>query len=125
MSKKRSFFMQRLNDHIQYLDKVTKTLKGHSDFAGCDCRHCQLGKWLYGEAMEEVQQYDEEVQALFQTLLERHELFHQVSNEALISHHAGDANTAYKSMTEMHKLSNQLVNLLLKIDRHAQQAVAA
>lgn len=116
--------MQRLNDHIQYLDKVTKTLKGHSDFKGCDCHHCKLGTWLYGEAALEVQLYDEEAQTLFKVLLERHEQFHKISNDVLQSHATGDATSAYRGMTEMHKLSNQLVSLLLQMDRQL-KAIAA
>ena len=41
------------------------------------------------------------------------------SSSVLEKHQQGDKDSAYKAMTEMHKLSGQLVSILLEIDRQS------
>ena len=119
MDSKKAFFMQRLNDHIQYLDKVTKTLKGTADFHGSDCHCCKLGMWLDNEGKQEIEEYATGASHLFGTLQEQHEKFHVLSNDVLQAHEQQDGDNSYKAMTEMHKVSGQLVSLLLEVDRQA------
>jgi hypothetical protein len=125
MSGKKAFFMQRLNDHIQYLDKVTRTIKGKMEFAGTDCHCCKLGQWIYAEGREEVSLYAPAAMPLFEQLVEKHEYFHVISNTILAQFHAGDISQIHQEMTEVHKLSNQLVSILLDIDRYSRQSSAA
>ena len=125
MSSKKAFFMQRLNDHIQYLDKVTRTIKGKMEFAGTNCRCCKLGQWIYAEGREEISSYAPAAAPLFEQLIEKHEEFHVISNTILAQFHAGDISQIHQEMTEVHKLSSQLVSILLDIDRYSRQTIAA
>ena len=125
MSAQKAFFVQRLNDHIQYLDKVTKTLKGKTNFAGTDCRCCKLGQWIYTEGRKEISLYAPDAMPLFEQLIEKHEEFHVISGEILDQFNAGDISQIHQEMTQVHKLSNQLVSILLQIDRYSRQANAA
>ncbi len=125
MATNNAFFVQRLNDHIQYLRKVTNTLKGVDDFQGTACTECKLGKWLYDDGHDDLEACAPDGSHLFDLLEEKHKRFHDFSNDALTQHRSGDAVGSYRAMTEMHKLSNEMVSLLLKADRHASAAVAA
>lgn len=120
-----AFFVQSLNDHVQYLRKVTNTLKGIDDFHGNTCTQCKLGQWLYQDGRGNLEACTPDGSHLFGLLEDRHKRFHDFSNEVLAQHRSGDAVGSYRAMTEMHKLSNEMVSLLLKADRHASAAVAA
>lgn len=117
--KKPAFFLQRINDHVQYLNKIKATLNQRGDFQGTDCQHCALGQWLYGTGAQEVQTLGIDAQKLFEQLIEPHEKFHEASTRALIHFQAGDEIGQYRAMTEMHQLSNQLIKTLLDLDRSA------
>ena len=119
--KKQAFFLQRMNDHVQYLGKIKATLNKRNDFRGTDCYHCALGKWLYAEGAEEAQALGADVHKLFEQLIEPHEKFHEASARALNAFEAGDELGQYRAMTEMHQLSNYLIQTLLDLDRSANQ----
>ena len=119
--KKQAFFLQRMNDHVQYLSKIKATLNQRSDFKGTDCHHCALGKWLYAEGAAEAQALGADVHKLFEQLIEPHEKFHEASARALAHFAAGDELAQYRAITEMHQLSNQLIKMLLDLDRYAHQ----
>lgn len=114
---KPAFFLQRMNDHVQYLSKIKATLNKRGNFQGTDCQHCALGKWLYGEGSHEVQALGSEIQMLFEQLFEPHEKFHEASARALAYFKVGDELGQYRAMTEMHQLSSDLVKTLLDLDR--------
>lgn len=122
MQQTQAFFLQRMNDHVQYLRKIKETLNHEGDFQGCDCHLCALGHWLDHEAPQQVEYYGDEVAALLKQLDQQHCEFHKVSQEALSCSEAGDDAGSYQAMTQMHKLSNQLVNLLLEMDFKAKKA---
>lgn len=124
MPTSNAFFVQRLNDHIQYLRKVTNTLKGADDFQGTECTQCKLGQWLYHEGQADFNACVPDGNELFALLEEKHKRFHVFSNDALAKHRSGDSINSYRAMTEMHKLSNEMVKLLLTADRYARSAVA-
>jgi len=114
---KKAFFMRRLNDHIQYLKKMDATLKGEEDFQETTHRECKLGRWLYSEGWTEVSAMENsKAIKIFQSLLEPHERFHLISNDALEKKRAGDERAAQKFFTELHVLSNTLTNKLLELD---------
>ena len=115
----KAFFFQRLNDHVQYLKKIQATIEGKGDFQGSDYRECKLGKWLYAEGPAEAASISSEAKALFDSLLEPHQRFHEASKQALEKKRAGDASGAEAAITEMHKLSALLVNKLLSLDQIA------
>ncbi|MFZ1341803.1 CZB domain-containing protein [Thiothrix eikelboomii] len=123
---KPAFFLQRMNDHVQYLSKIKATLNKRGNFQGTDCHHCALGKWLYGEGPREVQALGADVHNLFEQLFEPHEKFHEASARALAHFKTGDELGQYRAMTEMHQLSSYLIKTLLDLDRtvakHAQRA---
>lgn len=114
-----AFFFQRMNDHVQYLKKIQSTLDGKGDFHGTDFHDCKLGKWLYDDGPEEASAVSEEARRLFDNLLEPHQRFHDSSHEAVQKHLDGDNEGAKAAVTEMYKLSNVLINILLKLDKLA------
>ena len=117
--KQQAFFLQRINDHVQYLNKIKATLSKKGDFQGSDCHHCTLGKWLDGEGHEQARALGGDVSKLFEQLIDPHQKFHEASAQALTCMSLGDEVGQYRAMTEMHQLSNHLVQKLLEIDRHA------
>ena len=62
---------------------------------------------------------------LFEQLIEKHEEFHVISGKILEQFQTGDIGQIHQEMTEVHKLSNQLVSILLEIDRYSRQVAAA
>ncbi|MCK5719264.1 MAG: CZB domain-containing protein [Thiomargarita sp.] len=115
---KKAFFMRRLNDHIQYLKKLDETLKvSNSEFQGTNHRDCRLGQWIYNEGPAEINLLqNDKANQIFNSLLEPHKQFHYVSNEALEKKYNGDDSGAQSLLTELHILSNTLVNKLLELD---------
>ena len=121
----KAFFLLRLNDHVLYLKRIQATLEGTGDFQGTDYHECKLGKWLYGEGSEEADALGPEAKALFESLFEPHQQFHEASRHAVDKHAAGDVGIAVSgatdaaraAATEMHKLSTVLVNKLLTLDQ--------
>lgn len=106
-----AFFFQRINDHIQYLRRLEKRLKGDGDFQGSDYHDCQLGKWLYGPGQEEVIAFGEDAKRCFE------KLFHEAGALALVAAQEGRAAEVKAAITEMLKLSNTLVNGMMDLDR--------
>ncbi|OQX15441.1 MAG: hypothetical protein BWK73_06785 [Thiothrix lacustris] len=121
MASNNAFFVQRLNDHIQYLRKITNTLKGTDGFQGNAHTECQLGEWLYRDGHNDLNALPDG-NFLFEQLEEKHKRFHDFSDEALAQHQQGNQIGSYRAMTEVHKLSNEMVALLLKADRHSRAA---
>lgn len=62
--------MLRMNDHLQYLNKVKATLDGKGDFRGSDHHSCKFGGWLDGDGPREVAEMASEAQAIFASILE-------------------------------------------------------
>jgi len=115
----KAFFLQRLNDHVVYLKKIQATLEGKGDFTGTDCHDCKLGKWLYGEGPSEAEATSPKAKELFDSLLEPHQQFHEWSRAAIDKKAAGDEDSANQAITEMMKLSTNLVNTLLAMDKES------
>jgi hypothetical protein len=115
----KAFFLLRLNDHIQYLGKIRATLDGTGDFRGTDFHACKLGKWLYGSGPAEAEAVGAEAKALFDTLIEPHQRFHEASQEAMAKQGAGDDVGSKAAFTEMMSLSVKLVDTLLALDKAA------
>lgn len=115
----KAFFLFRLNDHIQYLGKIQAALDGKSDFRGTDFHDCKLGKWLYGSGPGEAEAAGSEAKALFDSLLDPHQRFHQASHEAIEKLEGGDAIGSRVAVTEMMNLSVTLVDTLLALDKAA------
>jgi hypothetical protein len=113
-----AFFLIRINDHVQYLKKINRTLEGQDTFQGCTHTECKLGKWIYGEGEAEVVALENpRAKEIFEELKEPHEHFHQASADALAKQLAGDKDGAHQSMTEMHKLSSVVYQKLLDLDK--------
>ncbi|TXH71813.1 MAG: hypothetical protein E6Q83_00935 [Thiothrix sp.] len=117
--KKQAFFLQRINDHVQYLSKIKATLTRGGDFQGTHCQDCALGHWLYGKGAQEIKTLGKDAHQLFEQLIEPHEKFHEASQRALAHFQAGDELAQYRAMTDMHQLSNHLIRMLLALDRSA------
>ena len=111
-----AFFLRRMNDHVQYLGKIKATLEDKGDFQGSDHHSCKLGQWLDNEGPEQSSAISEEARTVFDQLLEPHERFHQASKLALERKASGDPAGMEEAMTEMFKLSNTLVNMLMRLD---------
>lgn len=114
-----AFFLQRMNDHLQYLNKIKATLDGKGDFQGCDHHSCKFGRWVDSDGPKEASELGNEAQALFDSIIEPHRQFHEASKAALELQGAGDKAQSGQKVTEMHRLSSQLVEKLLQLDRMA------
>jgi hypothetical protein len=113
-----AFFLIRINDHVQYLKKINRTLEGQDTFQGCAHTECKLGKWIYGEGEAEVAALENpHAKEVFDSLKEPHEHFHQASATALAKQLSGDKDGAQQSITDMHKLSTVVYNKLLELDK--------
>lgn len=124
---KRIFFLQRVNDHLQYLNNITKTLDNDhcfdgqqhniDCFKGTDDTECNLGRWLYGEGSVEINALDNsQIRALFYGLFEPHTRFHAMSKTAIEKRQAGDKEGAQDAITEMRKISNLLTSTMLELE---------
>lgn len=114
----KAFFLIRINDHVQYLKKINRTLNGQDSFQGCSHAECKLGQWIYGDGEKEVGALNNpEAIDIFEALKEPHERFHQASAEALAKNESGDKVGAQQAITEMHKLSTLVYNRLLELDK--------
>ncbi len=113
-----AFFLMRINDHIQYMNKIEATLKGKDDFKGTDYHDCKLGKWLYNEGADEVAELqNSKAQEIFESLFEPHKRFHQISKEVLEKKQAGEDEENYREIiTEMCQLSQTITEKLLELD---------
>jgi hypothetical protein len=111
-----AFFLLRMNDHLQYLNRVKATLDGKGDFTGCDHHSCKLGLWMDGVGVAESGELGPEARAVFDSLFEPHRQFHEASSQALRMQAAGDRHGSEDKLTEMHQLSALLVNKLLYLD---------
>ena len=113
----KAFFLQRLNDHVQYLKKIEATLAGDGDFEGTDQHSCKLGHWIDGEGPAEVGALsDPAAMAVFESVKEPHERFHSAGRRAVELKRAGDAAAARQASTEMHLLSARICRILLDLD---------
>lgn len=116
-----AFFFQRINDHLQYLRKLEKTLRDEGDFQGSAHTDCKLGKWMFGEGREEVVALGEQAVQVFDGLFDKHQAFHDASARALAAKAAGQPEVMTKEVTEMIKMSNVLIAGLTELDRLGQK----
>lgn len=114
-----AFFLLWINDHMQYLKKINATLEGRGDFRGGDHHSCTLGRWMDGPGPQEAAQVGPQAAALFEDIRKPHELFHAASGKALALQAADRQEESRHEVTEMHRLSSALVDLLLGLDRVA------
>lgn len=114
-----AFFLLRMNDHLQYLNKIKATLDGKGEFRGSDHHSCKFGKWLDSDGPHEAIAIGADAKALFDSILAPHQRFHEISHEALAAHDAGNKAQEVQKVTEMHQLSSKLVDSLLALDRMA------
>ncbi|WP_295388579.1 CZB domain-containing protein [uncultured Thiodictyon sp.] len=112
-----AFFLHRLNDHLQYLNRIKATLSGTGDFRGTGHRDCKLGKWMDTAGPAEAAEVGREATAVFDSLAEPHQQFHEASAKALELALAGEASAAEEEITAMYRLSALLVDRLLELDR--------
>lgn len=111
-----AFFLLRINDHMQYLKRIKATLDGGGDFRGTDHHSCKLGLWMDGAGRSEAVEAGAAAVALFDSLHDPHARFHAASGRALQHHVVGHQAEREQEVTEMHRLSAQLVDLLLRLD---------
>ena len=121
MQKSNAFLVKRINDHVQYFNKIKGRLDNTNNFQPTDCHSCALGCWLDSDGVNDVLVYGEHMQTLFNRLVEEHEKFHIASHNAVQCHEQGDKVGEYREMTQMHKLSNNLIAILLEMDSVAMQ----
>jgi len=114
----KAFFLIHLNNHIQYLKNLEKALKGESSFQGSGHQECALGRWLHSEAgqREIAALKNTKARQLFESLLEPHERFHEVSRRALEKRQSGELEEVHTAVTEMHVLSHLITQKLLELD---------
>jgi hypothetical protein len=107
-----AFFLLRISDHMQYLERVRATLDGQDDFSGLPHDQCQLGQWLAEvERMAPLGDASSRLRAL----RELHERFHAESDHALELRDRPAQ--AQEHVTGLFRYSGQLVDLLFELDR--------
>lgn len=111
-----AFFLLRINDHLQYLSKVKATLDGKGDFRGTDHHSCRLGTWMDSTGPRDAAEVGPDATAILRLLYEPHERFHGASGRALQYQASGHRAEQEWEVTEMHRLSARLVDLLLQLD---------
>jgi hypothetical protein len=111
-----AFFFLRINDHVQYVRKIQKTLNGEGDFQGTDHYSCKLGQWIYGDGRKEVEALGDAAIEKFEAILDPHQAFHNASSRALAARAVGDEAAAQSAITEMDKLSVILIRELTALD---------
>jgi hypothetical protein len=116
-----AFFLLRINDHMQYLNRIEATLEGRGEFRGTDHSDCKLGKWMATDGPGEAAAVGADGAATFAELLEPHRLFHEASANALKHQEAGQRDLSQLEFTKMYSLSKDLVDHLLELDRMAQE----
>jgi hypothetical protein len=114
-----AFFLLRINDHLQYLKKINATLEGSGDFRGGDHHSCKLGQWIDGRGPLEAAEAGPHAVALLEEVCAPHEQFHAASSRALALRAPGQEHESAREVTDMHRLSSVLVDLLLGLDRIA------
>lgn len=114
-----AFFLLRINDHMQYLKKINATLEGRGEFRGGDHHSCKLGQWIDTAGPREVAEVGPRASSLFEGIRGPHEQFHAASGRALALQVAGRPEDSKVEITQMHRLSNALVDLLLGLDQVA------
>lgn len=114
-----AFFLLRMNDHLQYLNKIKATLDGKGEFRGSDHHSCKFGKWLDSDGPKEAGEIGTDAKSVFDSIIAPHQRFHEISHEALAAHDAGNKEQEVQKVTEMHQLSGKLVDSLLALDRLA------
>jgi len=121
----RAFFLQRVNDHLRYLNNINQTLENdrcfeeHTHigcFKGTGYTECNLGLWLYGAGSEEINALDNQtIKQQFDSLFEPHTRFHEVSKEAVKKRQNGDKPGAKILVAEMKEISNLLTSKMLEL----------
>lgn len=119
-----AFFLQRINDHLQYLRKIDATLSGRGDFRGGDHHACKLGQWIDSVGPREAAAFGPAAVAALEGVHHPHELFHAASGRALALKESGEHEACEREVTLMHQLSRELVDLLLGLDQIAQSGKA-
>jgi hypothetical protein len=114
-----AFFLLRINDHLQYLKKINATLEGRGDFRGGDHHSCKLGQWIDTSGPVEAAEAGSQAATLFESVREPHAQFHAASSRALALRAEGREQESVREITDMHRLSSALVDLLLGLDRIA------
>ena len=123
----RVFFLERVNDHLQYFKHINHTLenekcfqknsKEDDCFRGTKDTECNLGRWLYGEGSVEIKAFkNSQIEALFRSLFEPHTRFHTVSKEAIFKRQAGDKEGAQAMIVKMKEISNLLTSQILELE---------
>ena len=117
MSEKKAFFLSRLNEHLQYMGDVEKSLNGDCEFQGCEFNHCQLGQWLYGAGTEEVLSLkNNRALKMFNRLFDVHKKFHEAGDQALLQKRRGYSEISSQCLSDMQLFCSQLITILLALD---------
>jgi hypothetical protein len=111
-----AFFLLRINDHMQYLRKISATLDGTGEFQGSSHHDCMLGRWINTTGPQECAEFGPAAVEVFKAIYDPHEAFHLASGRALAFRAAGREHDSARESTELHRLSNELVSKLLHLD---------
>ena len=118
MTNGNTFFLLRLNDHLQYLNQIERTLSGNGHFKGIAHTECELGRWIYGRGAQEITAlHSEQAQQVFESIKQPHENFHLLSHQAVARKQAGDEEGARAAFREMHRMSVTICSKLLELDK--------
>ena len=112
-------FIKAIKFHIEYLKNIQQNINGAGDYCGTNHQSCTMGKWMHGEAADDVEKLGAEAENIFQQLFEPHEKFHEVSNTSIEAFNNNDHELAKSASMEMIFLSDKLTKLLLELHQIA------
>ena len=107
--------LKRVVDHANWMENVALTIEGKMDWMPTDHTNCKLGKWYYGEGQEEIKQYGEEAERIFQKMEPAHAKIHKLGIEAIAKAKEGEGEKAYEAVSQMLENSSEIIDLLLQL----------
>jgi len=107
--------LRRVVDHANWMENVAKTIEGDIDWTPTDHTQCKLGKWYYGNGLEEVSKYGEEAVKIFKKMEPAHAKIHKLGIEAIQKHKEGKTEESYQLVCDMLDSSHDIINYLLEL----------
>ena len=104
--------------HLSWKIRLREFLDGREDITESQAvshRDCDLGKWLYSEAMEKYRD-DREIRELEKL----HTELHDIVKHVLQMKYSGNSSSAEKELTHMESLSEKIFSLLISIKQRVQ-----
>jgi len=107
--------LTKVIDHGKFMQNVFRAIEGKVGYTFVDHTQCDLGRWYYSEGIKDISTYGDEAINLFKNMEKAHIEFHAAGNEAVKLFNEGKIEEADRKVSEMIRLSKELVDYLIKI----------